>query len=233
MAFVISIKCITMILDDCVSFLISVTYLLCWIFVSNQIQVLKVDDVDLMIIARVTPGFSGADLANLINIAAIKAAMDGAKAVSMADLEHARDKIRMGSERKSAVISEESRKLTAFHEGGHALVAIHTDGAFPVHKATVVPSGMALGMVTQLPDKDQTSISRKQMLADLDVCMGENEVTSGASSDLREATSLAREMVTEYGMGNEVGLVTHDYEDDGRSMSSETRLLVEKEVKQT
>ncbi|KAG5121371.1 hypothetical protein JHK84_039711 [Glycine max] len=200
---------------------------------SHMSKVLKVDDVDLMIIARVTPGFSGADLANLINIAAIKAAMDGAKAVSMADLEHARDKIRMGSERKSAVISEESRKLTAFHEGGHALVAIHTDGAFPVHKATVVPSGMALGMVTQLPDKDQTSISRKQMLADLDVCMGENEVTSGASSDLREATSLAREMVTEYGMGNEVGLVTHDYEDDGRSMSSETRLLVEKEVKQT
>ena len=231
-----------MILDDCVSFLISVTYLLCWIFVSNQIQVLKADDVDLMIIARGTPGFSGADLANLINIAAIKAAMDGAKAVSMADLEHARDKIRMGSERKSAVISEESRKLTAFHEGGHALVAIHTDGALPVHKATIVPRGMALGMVTQLPDQDQTSVSRKQMLARLDVCMGgrvaeelifgENKVTSGASSDLKKATSLAREMVTEYGMGNEVGLVTHDYEDDGRSMSSETRLLIEKEVKQ-
>lgn len=231
-----------MILDDCVSFLIRVTYFLCWIFVSHQIQVLKADDVDLMIIARVTPGFSGADLANLINIAAIKAAMDGAKAVSMADLEHAKDKILMGSERKSAVISAESRKLTAFHEGGHALVAIHTDGALPVHKATIVPRGMALGMVTQLPDKDQTSISRKQMLATLDVCMGgrvaeelifgENEVTSGASSDLRKATSLAREMVTEYGMGNEVGLVTHDYEDDGRSMSSETRLLIEKEVKQ-
>ncbi|KAG4962623.1 hypothetical protein JHK82_039314 [Glycine max] len=207
-----------------------------------EVYVLKADDVDLMIIARVTPGFSGADLANLINIAAIKAAMDGAKAVSMADLEHARDKIRMGSERKSAVISEESRKLTAFHEGGHALVAIHTDGALPVHKATIVPRGMALGMVTQLPDKDETSISRKQMLARLDVLMGgrvaeelifgENKVTSGASSDLKKATSLAREMVTEYGMGNEVGLVTHDYEDDGRSMSSETRLLIEKEVKQ-
>jgi len=217
-------------------------YLFYWIFISNQIQVLKADDVDLMIIARGTPGFSGADLANLINMAAIKAAMDGAKAVTMADLEHAKDKMLMGSERKSAVVSPEQRKLTAFHEGGHALVAIHTDGALPVHKATIVPRGMALGMVMQLPDADETSSSRKQMLARLDVCMGgrvaeelifgENEVTSGASSDLKQATSLARVMVTKYGMGSEVGLVTHDYKDDGRSMSSETRLLIEKEVKQ-
>ncbi|XP_020235518.2 ATP-dependent zinc metalloprotease FTSH 4, mitochondrial [Cajanus cajan] len=220
----------------------SVTYLLCWIFVLNQIQVLKADDVDLMIIARGTSGFSGAELANLINIAAIKAAMDGAKAVSMADLEHAKDKIIMGSERKSAVISEDSRKLTAFHEGGHALVAIHTDGALPVHKATIVPRGNALGMVTQLPEEDETSISRKQMLARLGVFMGgrvaeelifgENEVSSGASSDLRQATRLAREMVTKYGMGNEVGLATHNYNDNGRSMSSKTRLIIEKEVKE-
>ena len=132
----------------------------------------KSGDVDLSIIARGTPGFSGADLANLINVAALKAAMDGQKDVSMVDLEFAKDKIMMGSERKSAVISEESRRLTAYHEGGHALVAIFTEAAVPVHKATIVPRGMALGMVTQLPDKDETSFSRKQMLARLDVCMG-------------------------------------------------------------
>ncbi|KAK8660800.1 hypothetical protein V6N13_051709 [Hibiscus sabdariffa] len=208
---------------------------------SHMSKVLKAEDVDLMIIARGTPGFSGAHLANLVNVAAVKAAMDGAKAVTMADLEYAKDKIILGSERKSAVISEESRKITAFHEAGHALVAIYTEGALPVHKATIVPRGMALGMVAQLPDKDQTSFSRKQMLARLDIAMGgrvaeelifgENEVTSGAQSDLENATSLARNMVTRYGMSKEVGLVTHFYNDHGRSMSTETRLLIEKEVK--
>jgi len=132
-----------------------------------MIQVLKADDVDVEIIARRTPGFFGADLANLVNTAVLRATMDGAKAVSMHDFDFARDKIIMGSERRSAVISEESRMNTAFHEGGHALVAIHTDGALPVYKATIVPRGDALGMVAQLPDKDMTNWSVNRCLPGL------------------------------------------------------------------
>ncbi|KAI5084498.1 hypothetical protein GOP47_0001244 [Adiantum capillus-veneris] len=205
---------------------------------AHMSKVKKSDNVDLSVIARGTPGFSGADLANLVNIAALKAAMDGAISVGLAELEYAKDKILMGSERKSAVITDESRRITAYHEGGHALVAIYIEGAIPIHKATIVPRGMALGMVVQLPDKDQNSLTRKQMLASITVCMGgrvaeelilgDGEVTSGASSDLVSATKTAREMVTKYGMSKAVGLVANS----DWVMSMETQLLVETEVKE-
>jgi hypothetical protein len=162
-----------------------------------------------------TPGFSGADLANLVNVAALKAARDKEAAVSQAALEYAKDRILMGVERKSAYITEESRRLTAYHEGGHALVAVLTKGASPVHKATIMPRGNALGMVMQLPDKDDKSMTRRQLLAMLDVCMGgrvaeemifgPENVTTGASQDLTSATKIAHAMVTEYGFSERVG----------------------------
>ncbi|GAU27497.1 hypothetical protein TSUD_14770 [Trifolium subterraneum] len=163
------------------------------------------DNVDIKQIARGTPGFNGADLANLVNIAAIKAAVEGAEKLTASQLEFAKDRIIMGTERKTMFVSEESKKLTAYHESGHAIVALNTDGAHPIHKATIMPRGSALGMVTQLPSSDETSISRKQLLARLDVCMGgrvaeelifgRDNVTTGASSDLQSATELAQYMV--------------------------------------
>ncbi|KAJ9183809.1 hypothetical protein P3X46_007616 [Hevea brasiliensis] len=198
-------------------------------------------DVDLTIIARGTLGFSGAELANLVNSAVLKAAIDGAEEVTMAHLEYAKDKIILGTERKSAMISEKYRNLTAFHESGHAIAAIHVDGALPVYKATITPRGNSFGLVAQLPDMDEMSISQKQMLARLVVFMGgrvaeeltfgEDEVTSGASSDFEQATSLARAMVTKYGMGKDNGLVFLNYDDDATNLSSDTRLLIEKEVR--
>ncbi|KAH1099746.1 hypothetical protein AAZX31_13G029000 [Glycine max] len=175
------------------------------------------DDVDVKAIARGTPGFNGADLANLVNVAAIKAAVEGAEKVTAAQLEFAKDRIVMGTERKTMFISEESKKLTAYHESGHAIVALNTDGAYPIHKATIMPRGSALGMVTQLPSSDETSISKKQLLARLDVCMGgrvaeelifgQDYVTTGASSDLHTATELAQYMVSNCGMSDAIGPV--------------------------
>lgn len=193
--------------------------------------------VDLEIIARGTPGFSGADLANLANMASIKAARDGCKVVTMEHLEFAKDRILMGAERKSAYISDESRRLTAYHEGGHALVASYTSGALPVHKATIVPRGRALGMVTQLPEKDMTSMTKQQLIARIDVCMGgrvaeemifgAENVTSGAQSDFEQATQLAEHMVTKFGMSDRLGVVVYEKTEE----STATRQLIEGEVR--
>lgn len=131
-----------------------------------------VPTVDVGVLARGTTGFSGAELANLVNMAAIRAAVTGAEKIDEGLLDWARDRVLMGAERTSAVISEENKRLTAYHEGGHAIVALRTDGAMPLHKATITPRGNSLGMVTQLPDKDETSVSLRQMRARLDVCMG-------------------------------------------------------------
>ncbi|KAK1274958.1 hypothetical protein QJS04_geneDACA011080 [Acorus gramineus] len=175
------------------------------------------DDVDARAIARGTPGFNGADLANLVNIAAIKAAVEGIEKITATQLEFAKDRIVMGTERKTMYISEESKKLTAYHESGHAIVAYNTDGALPIHKATIMPRGSALGMVTQLPSNDETSISKKQLLARLDVCMGgrvaeelifgREQITTGASSDIHSATELAHYMVSSCGMSDAIGPV--------------------------
>ncbi|KAL3524394.1 hypothetical protein ACH5RR_017228 [Cinchona calisaya] len=187
------------------------------------------DDVDVKAIARGTPGFNGADLANLVNIAAIKAAVEGAEKLTSTQLEFAKDRIIMGTERKTMYISEESKKLTAYHESGHAIVALNTEGAHPIHKATIMPRGSALGMVTQLPSNDETSISKKQLLARLDVCMGgrvaeelifgQDHITTGASSDLHTATELAQYMVSNCGMSDAIGPV-HIKERPGSEMQS-------------
>ncbi|XP_010482703.1 PREDICTED: ATP-dependent zinc metalloprotease FTSH 11, chloroplastic/mitochondrial [Camelina sativa] len=175
------------------------------------------EDVDVKAIARGTPGFNGADLANLVNIAAIKAAVEGAEKLSSEQLEFAKDRIVMGTERKTMFVSEDSKKLTAYHESGHAIVALNTGGAHPIHKATIMPRGSALGMVTQLPSNDETSVSKRQLLARLDVCMGgrvaeelifgQDYITTGASSDLSQATELAQYMVSSCGMSEAIGPV--------------------------
>ncbi|KAJ1441556.1 peptidase family M41-domain-containing protein, partial [Ochromonadaceae sp. CCMP2298] len=195
-------------------------------------------DVDLEQLARGTPGFSGAELFNLINQAALKASVDNFNRVGMGAMEWAKDKIMMGAERKSAIISPETMRCTAFHEAGHALVAIKTPGADPVHKATIMPRGRALGMVMQLPDGDQTSMSKRQMLARMDVCMGgrvaeelvfgADNVTSGASNDIMQATRLAKAMVTKYGLSDKVGMV---YIDDKSKLSGATQADIDAEVK--
>ena len=170
-------------------------------------------DVDLSKIARGTPGFSGADLENLVNEAALQAARLGKDRVETADFEHAKDKVLMGSERKSAVIGEKEKEVTAFHEAGHALVALLQDGTDPVHKVTIIPRGRALGVTQQLPTEDRHTMSRSYALQRIAVMMGGraaekvvfDQITTGAGNDIEVATDLARRMVCEWGMSDRIG----------------------------
>ena len=176
-------------------------------------------DVDAKVLARGTPGFSGADLANLANEGALLAARRNKRMVTQQDLEDAKDKVMMGAERKSMAMSEDERQLTAYHEGGHAVVALKVPAADPVHKATIVPRGRALGMVMQLPEGDRYSMKLKQMTSRMAIMMGgrvaeelifgADNITSGASSDIQQATKLARAMVTQWGFSDKLGFVAY------------------------
>ncbi len=208
-------------------------------------------DVDPRVIARGTPGFSGADLANLVNEAALLAARIGKKLVTMADFEAAKDKVMMGAERRSMVMSDEEKRLTAYHEGGHALVAMHCAHSDPVHKATIIPRGRALGMVMRLPERDALSITRAKMKDDIAVAMGgriaeelifgHDMVTSGASSDIEQATRMARAMVTQWGMSDELGPLAYGENEEEvflghsvarqQNMSPDTQKKIDAEIR--
>jgi cell division protease FtsH len=176
-------------------------------------------DVEPKVIARGTPGFSGADLANLVNEAALLAARLGKRVVAMAEFEHAKDKVMMGAERRSLVMTDAEKRMTAYHESGHALTALHEPEHDPVHKATIIPRGRALGLVISLPETDRLSHSKSWLLAKLTMALGgrvaeelvfgEDKVSSGASSDIKQATDIARRMVTEWGMSEKLGLIAY------------------------
>jgi len=211
----------------------------------------KGPDVKLRTIARGTPGFSGADLANLCNESALLAARKNKRIVTMEDIEEAKDKVMMGAERRSMVMTEDDKKLTAYHEGGHALVALNEKASDPIHKATIIPRGRALGVVWTLPERDKYSHTREYLEANISKAMGgrvaeelifgDSKVTSGASSDIQMATKLAKDMVTRYGMSKELGPLTYSENEDevflGRSitrqqhMSEETSNKVDIEIK--
>ena len=204
-------------------------------------------DINARTIARGTPGFSGADLANLVNEAALLAARNGKKVVTQKDLETAKDKVLMGAERKSMVISEEEKKMTAYHEAGHALVSMNMPASDPVHKATIIPRGRALGMVMRLPEADKISYLRDKMYADLAISMGgraaeeiifgHDKVSSGASSDIKYATTLARAMVTEWGLSEKLGALFYGNDNNegymgASKVSSKTAAIIDEEVRE-
>ncbi len=208
-------------------------------------------DVDTNVIARGTPGFSGADLANLCNEAALVAARKNKKVVTMREMEYAKDKVMMGVERKSMKMDDEERKLTAYHEAGHAIVGNFAPGCDPIHKATIIPRGRALGMVMRLPEKDRYSMTRQKMKSDMAMAMGGrvaeeiifgyDKVTSGASSDIQYITNMARSMVKKWGMSDEVGAVFYGESEENpflgyslgknTSVSEDTLKKIDEEVK--
>jgi cell division protease FtsH len=208
-------------------------------------------DVDARVIARGTPGFSGADLANLVNEAALLAARKGKRLVAMQEFEEAKDKVLMGTERKSMVMTEDEKKMTAYHEAGHAIVALHEPASDPIHKATIIPRGRALGMVMRLPERDNYSYHRDKMYANLAVAMGGrvaeeivfgyDKVSSGASSDISYATGLARDMVTRWGMSDALGPLQYAEAEEEvflgysvnrqKNMSNETAQAIDKEIR--
>jgi len=206
--------------------------------------------VELKVLARGTPGFSGADLANLVNEAALLAARQGKKLVEMIDFENAKDKVLMGVERRSMIISEEEKRTIAYHEAGHALVAQMLPGADPVHKVTIIPRGRALGLTQQLPTDDKYNYSKDYLLSRITILLGGraaeemvlNQQTTGAGDDLEKATEMARKMVCEWGMSEKLGPLTFGKREEpiflGREFarqqdySEETAVLIDAEVKQ-
>jgi cell division protease FtsH len=204
-------------------------------------------DIDVKTIARGTPGFAGADLANLVNEGALTAARHNQKMVTMDNLEEAKDKIMMGSERKSMIMQKSEKELTAYHESGHAITALNCPNSDPIHKATIIPRGRALGLVMRLPENDRFSITRAKLHDDLIVAMGGraaeemifgyDKVTTGASSDIAQATSMARSMVTRWGLSDKVGAVDYGEEDSGKfyaaqkTFSEDTGRIIDEEVK--
>ncbi len=227
--------------------------------VRGREQILKVhmtkvpicDDVKPAIIARGTPGFSGADLANLVNEAALFAARSSKREVDMGDFEHAKDKIMMGAERKSMVMSEKEKRLTAYHEAGHAIVGLKVPSHDPAHKVTIIPRGRALGVTMFLPEQDRYSYSREQLESQISslfggriaevLIFGPDAVTTGASNDIERATQLARNMVTKWGLSDRMGPLAYGEDDDevflGRSVtrhksvSDETAHAIDEEIR--
>jgi len=193
-------------------------------------------DVNPRVIARGTPGFSGADLANLVNEAALLAARRNKRLVAMQEFEDAKDKVMMGAERRSMVMTDDEKRMTAYHEAGHAIVSINEPASDPIHKATIIPRGRALGMVMRLPERDNYSYHRDKMHANLAVSMGgrvaeelvfgHDKVSSGASSDIQYATDLARNMVTKWGMSDKLGPLQYESSYEGYLGMGQTQRLM-------